>query len=388
MLTKSFWIGGFECACHRRRDGRRLDLIEATGHDRWLAADYERLRRLGMTTAREGVRWHLIEPSPGRYDFSSLLPMVRTARDLGIQVIWDLCHYGWPDDLDVFGARFADRFAAYAREVARVVREETGEPPLWAPVNEISFLSWAGGDVEYLNPFCRGRGFELKVQLVRATLAAIDAVWEVDPRARIVHADPAIHIAADPRRPEEAAAAEEQRLCQFQGWEMLRGGIWPQLGGAAPYLDVLGVNYYPGNQWVLNGGKIQRGEPLYRPFRAIVQEIWERFGRPMLITETGAEGEDRAPWLRYVSEEVRAARRAGVPVHGICLYPILDYPGWDDDRHCPAGLWGFCGDEGEREEHGSLAMELELQTELFRREEGTAEVQLATTEEEIEHAVF
>src|SRR5688572_22420997 len=114
MLTKSFWIGGFECACHRRRDGRRLDLIEATGHDRWLAADYGRLRRLRITTAREGVRWHRVEPSPGRYDFSSLLPMVRTAREQGIEVIWDLCHYGWPDDLDIFSAGFVDRFADYA----------------------------------------------------------------------------------------------------------------------------------------------------------------------------------------------------------------------------------------------------------------------------------
>ena len=32
-LFSSFVIGGFECSTHRHQDGRRLDLIAATGHD-------------------------------------------------------------------------------------------------------------------------------------------------------------------------------------------------------------------------------------------------------------------------------------------------------------------------------------------------------------------
>src|SRR3712207_8963919 len=39
------------------------------------------------------------ETAPGRYDWSSFLPMLRAARDRGIQVIWDLCHYGWPENI-------------------------------------------------------------------------------------------------------------------------------------------------------------------------------------------------------------------------------------------------------------------------------------------------
>ncbi len=38
-LFQSFFIGGFECATHRRRDGRRLDLLAATQHDVNAAAD-------------------------------------------------------------------------------------------------------------------------------------------------------------------------------------------------------------------------------------------------------------------------------------------------------------------------------------------------------------
>lgn len=348
---------------------------------------------MGFGTVRDGCRWHRIERSPGRYDFSSLLPQVRAAREAGVQVLWDLCHYGWPDGLDVFRPEFVDRFAEYARAVARLIASETDEVPWYCPINEISFWSWAGGDVGYLNPWATGRGFELKAQLVRACLAAVEAVWDVDSRARILHADPVIHIVADPKRPREREAAEASRLAQFQAWDMIAGRLWPQLGGGERYLDVVGLNYYPDNQWILDGPKIGREHPLYRPFREILAEVHERYGRPMLIAETGAQDGERTGWLAYVGQETRAARRAGVPVHGVCLYPILDYPGWDDDRHCRVGLWGLCGAGGERDVHQPLADEIERQRELFRREpaphfpDGERGFSRAP-EEEIEHAAF
>ena len=70
----------------------------------------------------------------------------------------------------------------------------------------------------------------------------------------------------------------------------------------------------------------------------MLRELWNRYGRPILITETGAEAGAGVGWLGYVSAEVRQARREGVPVEGICLYPVMDYPGWDDERHCHCGL--------------------------------------------------
>ena len=366
-MEKSFWIAGFECSCHRRRDGRRLDLIAATGHDRFAAVDYARLAGVGIGAARDGARWHLIERSPGRYDFSSLLPMVRAARDAGVQVIWDLCHYGWPEDLDIFRPSFVERFADYARAVAGLIAAETDEPPVFSPVNEISFWAWGGGDVAYLNPCATGRGFELKAQLVRAGLAAVDAIWSVEPRARILHADPLIRVVADPARPEDREAADAYDRAQLQAWDMLAGRLWPQLGGDERYLDVLGVNYYPYNQWFLDGPTIERESPFYRPLRELLADRWESHGRPLLIAETGAQDGERAPWLAYVGQEVRAALAAGVPVVGICLYPILDYPGWEDDRHCCCGLWGYPGEDGGRPLHAPLARELARQMELFAR---------------------
>lgn len=365
LLFQTFFLGGFECSCHRLRSGKRLDLINATGHDRHVRTDYRRLQALGIGTARDAVRWHLVETSPYRYDFSSVLPMLQAARETGVQVIWDLFHYGWPEDVDIFQPQFVNRFCAFARAFAHVFANETDSTPFISPVNEISYFAWAAGDAGYLNPFAFHRSFELKVQLVRAAIAATEAIWDRLPNARIVHADPAIHVTHDPAYPEQQAEVEGHRLAQYQAWDMLTGRLWPLLGGADKYLDIIGVNYYDHNQWLLGGEFIDPSHPLYRPFREMLGEIYTRYGRPMLIAETGVEGEARADWLNYIAKEVRMAMEAGVPVEGICLYPICDYPGWDDERCCQTGLWGYADENGNRALHEPLAVELQRQQQFF-----------------------
>jgi beta-glucosidase/6-phospho-beta-glucosidase/beta-galactosidase len=370
-LFKSFFVGGFECSTHRTKAGRRLDLIAATAHNTYAAADYLRLQSQGIRTVRSGIRWHLIEKSPGHYDFSSALQMIRHARETNTQIIWDLCHYGWPDYLDVLKPEFVQSFARMSRAFAELLANETNGVQFISPINEISFLAWASGEVGYFYPYTERRGFELKTQLVRAAIESIEAVWSVLPETRILHSDPVINIVADPYRPHERADAEGHRLAQYQAWDMLAGHMWPQLGGAEKYLDIIGVNYYPHNQWIHNTPAfnpslaLARTHKLYRPFKDILLEIQERYRRPLFIAETGAENETRVPWLAYIADEVAAARNAGAHIEGICLYPIINHPGWDDDRHCHNGLWDYANEEGEREIYGPLADELHRQQQRF-----------------------
>ncbi|MBE2272194.1 MAG: beta-glucosidase, partial [Anaerolinea sp.] len=324
-----------------------------------------RLREQGLYTARSGIRWHLIEPRPHHYDFSSVIPMLRAARSSDMQIIWDLMHYGYPDDLDPFKPEFVSRFTGMVRAFAQVYREETDQPAFFCPVNEISFFSWGGGDVGYLNPFATGRGFELKVQLARMAIHAIEAIWDVLPSARIVHVDPVIHIAHHPERPEDQATAEGHRVAQFQGWDLISGQMWEQIGGHPRYLDIIGLNYYSNNQWFHGGGGIiEQGSPHFRPFRDIAREVFTRYGRPMFIAETGAEDDMRPLWLRYMAGEARALIAEGIPLGGLCLYPILNHPGWDDDRHCHNGMWDYCDTDGEREICQPYADELRRQQAL------------------------
>jgi hypothetical protein len=362
-LFRSFFLGGFECSTHSRTDGTRLDLIASTGHDRFVEQDYRRLISRGIYACRDGLRWHLIERRSGHYDFSSFRPMLDAARRTGMQVLWDVCHYGWPDGLDVFSPRFINRFAAFARAAARVVISETNDTPWFSPLNEISFFSWAGGQKGILPPFARGRGSELKAQLVRATIAAIEAIRDVAPHARFVQVDPIIHIVTDPEMP-AAMVSEAHAYCraQFQAWDMLAGYVRHELGGDLRYLDVIGGNYYVHNQWVYGGKFIERTDPRYRPLSEMIGEVSRRYHRPFLLAETGIEDERRPEWLRYITNEIVVSLRAGLPVEGICLYPILNHPGWVDDRHCRNGLWDYCNDCGER------AIYIPLEDELVRQQ--------------------
>ena len=366
-LFESFFLGGFECSTHRLASGKRLDEIAFTHHDRFAHEDYLRLQEEGIRAAREGLRWHLIEVTQGSYDFSSLLPMLRAAQQTRTQIIWDLFHYGWPNWLDLFEPKFIDAFAKYARAFARLWREETDEILWVCPVNEISFFSWAAGDGGVFNPFCRGRGDELKERLVRTDIAACEALWEIDKRTRIAQIDPMINVLPlDPNNKEQTRAAEAYRLSQYEAWDMLTGRVKPHLGGAEKYLDIIGGNYYVHNQWVLGGAFIDQDNPRYRPFREMIKELYARYQRPFFIAETGIENELRPKWFRYVCTEARAALEDGVELQGICLYPIVNHPGWDDDRHCHNGLWDYPNEKGDREIYQPLADELQRQRKIFQ----------------------
>lgn len=362
-LFQSYFVGGFECSTQHRTDGLRLDLLRGTRHDMFAENDYRSMVAHGITTVRDGLRWHLVEQSAGLYDWSSFLPQLRAAQAVGVQPVWDVCHYGWPEDIDIWSPTFVDRFARFAGALAVVVRDECDAIPYYCPINEISFWAWAGGDTAAIGPFARRRGMDLKRQLVRATVAAIEAIRAVDTRARFVSVDPAIHIL--PKSPRQRIHAENARLAQYQAFDMVAGRLMPELGGKPEYLDIIGVNYYPHNQWFLNGASIRQGESLYRPLRDILAETWLRYGRPLFIAETGAEAERRVPWLRYVCDEAAAARENGVPVGGICLYPVTDYPGWSNDRHCPTGLLGYADGQGRRPVYEPLAAELLIQAARF-----------------------
>jgi hypothetical protein len=351
-LFRSFWLGGFESAHHINRQGVRLDLVAATQHDVQVDEDYARLRAHGFLTVREGMRWPLIDRGR-RLDFSSVLPMLSAAEQHGIEIVWSLCHYGWPEDVSLYSAGFVERFARYAAAAARLISDRSDAIPFYTPINEISFFAWGAAEKGLMHPYELGRGGRMKAQLVRASIAAMEAIWEVDPRARMLHVDPLIHVVTPAGRPDLARAAADQRASQFDAWDMLAGGLQPELGGHPRYLDVIGLNYYHANQWEhpdqrLRWEDIPRDER-WVPLHRLLQEVFHRYGRPLVISETSHFGAGRARWLREVADEVRTARLLRVPVEGLCIYPIIDRPDWEDPEHWHnSGLWDLRPGEDQR----------------------------------------
>ena len=362
---QSFFLGGFECSTHRLRNGKRLDLVHSTKHDQFATSDYQLLQEYGISTVREGLRWHLIEERPQHFDFSSAEPIIRAARETGTEVIWDFWHYGWPDDIDILSAEFVHRFTRFALAATELL-SESFEAPLICPVNEISFFSWAGGEAGIFNPFAKHRGGEMKNQLVRASIEAIGPMREINPRVRICHIDPMINVI--PERPENAADANAYHQSQFEACDMIMGAKAPELGGRPEFVDLIGVNYYIHNQWTYPGragSMLVPSDPRYRHVRDLLQENYARFHKAIFIAETGIEDETRPAWLRYMCNEIYAAMAEGVPVQGICLYPILNHPGWDDDRHCYNGLLDYADEIGKRKAYAPLVRELARQAEIL-----------------------
>ena len=346
-IFRSFWMGGFESACHVNDGGVRLDMLASTQHDRFVIDDYENARTMRIGTVRDTVRWHRVEVTPYCYDFASLDPYIEAARDCDVEVIWDLLHYGCPDGLDIYSSEFVPRFASFCGATAEHLQSRLPAPRFYTPVNELSFFAWAAGEVGWFHPYSRHRGTDLKQQLVRAWIAAVDAVRVADPGARIVSVEPLIHTVPPLGQPDHDGRAAAQNESQWEAWDMICGRAQPELGGAEHYLDIVGVNFYHDNQWEIPGGEkvhwhIKPRDPRWVPFSRLLRTAYERYRRPMIIGETSHVGVGRAEWLSELTDEVIVAVHAGVPLEGICLYPLIDRFEWNNPAHWHnSGLWDF-----------------------------------------------
>jgi beta-glucosidase/6-phospho-beta-glucosidase/beta-galactosidase len=344
-----FFFGGYECSTQVDRSGVRRDMVAETQHDRLRDEDYAAARGIGMTVIREGVPWHRIDVA-GSLDMAPFDCLVEATTRHGLTPIWDLFHYGFPDDLDPFRPAFAERFARYAGAIARRHRQLTGVGGWYTPVNEPSFMAWAGGEVGWFAPFGQGRGYDLKMRLVRAAIAAMAAIRAEDPESRFVNVDPTCHAVAPADAPELGEEAAMFTSYQWQAWDMIAGHGWHDFGGGPELLDVVGVNYYLTGQWEhCRGGHLAFDDPRRRPFREILGDVAHRYpGHPIVVAETGCWGDLRVPWLRMIVEECDAAIASGVPLMGVCLYPLIDMTEWH------AGHWMHFGAWDVEDVHGQL----------------------------------
>jgi beta-glucosidase/6-phospho-beta-glucosidase/beta-galactosidase len=359
-----FFMAGFECSSHRRRDGVRLDLIKATGHDRHVLRDYRQCKELGFGTLRDGLRWHLIEKSPGQYDWSSWLPALEAAERAGVQVIWDLFHYGSPDHVDQAADDFPERFTEFAMAAIEFQQSVSSRPPLVCPLNEINFMSWAV-EVEYFPRVGPKKVGWFKRQLVRTAITAARAIRRRWPKATIVWAEPLVHVAPHNQRRPAVRRAEQYRLGQFEAYDWILGKAEAELGGDPSLVDLIGLNFYPHNQWYYRGPTIPMGHHEYRPLADMLMEVAERYEKPIFLSETGAEGTGKPSWLHYVCAEVREAMSRGADIRGLCWYPITSYPGWDNSRHAETGLLSTIVSDGTRHVDQRLLAEFEVQREQF-----------------------
>lgn len=379
------WMTGFECSTFPQTG---MDELALTQHDRFWGSDIVRARDAGCRVVRYGIRWHVVNPRPHQWDWSSVDGPMELMRHLDMEPIVDLFHFGVPEWLGtgVLTSIFPDFQAELCREFARRypwVRWYT-------PTNEPYIMAQFGGETGAWYPY--GQGSRTFVQAIRNVARGLCEGWgeivRERPDARMMVSDTCeYHHAPDERAAEHAAFLNERRFLMHDLYGgrlgddhamrpfLLEHGmderdLWWFEEHPAP-LDVVGLDHYPHSEHAYRIGSrgelVDETQPLELQLGPgeLARQYHARFGRPVLFAETGAPGDDatKIAWLERVVDATRSARESGVPVIGITWWGLIDQVDWGSGlrRHDyqidPTGLYSlqWNGDRLERVPTGALA---------------------------------
>ncbi|MFF5289792.1 family 1 glycosylhydrolase [Paractinoplanes globisporus] len=332
----------------------RLDEHALTGHDRNWREDMAAAARFGASGLRYGVSWPRVCPAPGVHDWSELDERLEFAvRELGLTVIADLVHYGTPTWLSGafadprYPGAVADFASAFAARYRGLVDHLT---PLNEPLTTASFCGLRGVWPPALTGW--DGWVTVTLSIVEGIRRTVDAVRAVNPDAVIVHVEAAALyetrddmlaertglLAGIGHLPTELLLGRVTADHPLRTWLISHGAPDAILDGllARPTnLDVLGVNYYPD----LTPRVIERVDGSIRQVTAnrwtgglelALRTAGERFGLPMMVTETSIEGDEtvRRSWAEESIATVRRLRAEGLDIRGYTWWPLLDFVDW------------------------------------------------------------
>ena len=136
--------------------GRTLDEYELTQHYRFWREDLDLAASLGVRHMRYGIPWYKVNPAPGVFDWSWTDEVLEyMVRDLGIQPIVDLMHYGCPLWLEreFVNPEYPERVAEYTRAFVERYKDLT---VYYTPLNEPWMNTWQCGYIAAWPPYLRG----------------------------------------------------------------------------------------------------------------------------------------------------------------------------------------------------------------------------------------
>jgi beta-glucosidase/6-phospho-beta-glucosidase/beta-galactosidase len=373
--TDFLWATGIEdtfITAPHPLTGRILDEYELTGHYAKWREDLDRIAELGVSAARYGVPWYLMNPSPARWDWSFVDRTLDHLLDRGVQPIVDLIHYGLPSWMgDAF---LSPDFPARAAEFsARLADRFKGRIFYYTPLNEPRVTAWYCGRLGWWPPFMKSwKGFlTVLIAVCRGIVRIVEALRAVDPRIVPVHVDATdLYETQDPALTDET---ERRQEIVFLALDLISGRVGPDhplhgwfhtLGGTDEdltyfrehrlELNLLGINLYPmfSRKIVARvSGTVRLKMPYASAeiIESLGQLYWNRYHCPLFIAETASVGSlsRRRKWLDDSVEAARNLRKSGVPLVGYTWWPLFALVTWAyrQGTHPPAyylkqmGLW-------------------------------------------------
>ena len=326
-----------------------VDLTETTGHATRWRQDLDLVGSCGVSRLRYPIRWHRVEPEPGRFDWAATDEVLGYLAEREMRPIADLVHHtsyprwltrGFDDN------RFRGAYLRYVEAFARRYPEVDS----YTLFNEPFTTFLMSGMLGTWPPHLEGvRGFvRLAANVLPVVAEASRMCRDLLPGARHVYVDTAErHSAANRWARGFAALVNDRRfllLDLFVGRPIEPGRPFVRevarvgrhgdelLAMDAGHVDVLGLDYYAHNQWQWHAPDRGRpNSPDPGTLASLFVEYWERYELPCILGETNIRGfaSDRASWLKYTLEQCELAREAGVPVEACCWYPFVDSTDWD-----------------------------------------------------------
>lgn len=395
-MTGFIWGAGIECSFLPHLN---VDQFNWTQHDRFWREDFIRAKNeLGISHLRYAFPWHVLEPTRGIFDWSCSDQRIAELEKLGINLILDVMHFGTPLWLKqaVGDPEFPEALEHFAQALVERYR---GRVKMWCPFNEPLMSALFSGDFGFWPPHARKwRGYmPVLSRIVQALNRSIRAIRRAMPEATIVHVDAAEVYKT--REKKLQTEVQRRNLRRFVVMDLLTGRMdqhhplfswltsygmseldieWFRANPQTP--DVLGLDYYAHSDWQLDTGATgairQRRADNPVGFYGVGNAYWQRYGIPLMLTETSIEGQpiNREIWLDSTIEHIRRLREEGVPVLGLVWWPMIDQLDWDGalthrvGKIHNVGLWNL-----QRQSDGTLKRVATPLVEQFKRAVQTGE---------------
>lgn len=373
-------LGGFE-STHIVGSGQ--DILGTTRHLEQWREDLSLLVESGIQELRYSIPWHRIERTAGCFDWSWLDGPMEFILESGLEPIVDpLHHTSFPEWLED-GFMNPDFVPLYSRFIDQIsnrycwVRHYT---VFNEPLATTIFCSYTGmwyphraSDRDYV---------AMTIQVARCISACIDLLRRKNREIEIVHVDTAEHHRAiDEGAREWVEFANERR---FMLLDLVLGRVnschplytYLKNNGATrealhwfedhpESVDLLGLDYYLHSEmeWFCPEERFRPHLRVYneqpRGFAGVAEDYVERYGKPILLSETNIRGtvEERITWLKFMEEQCEELAERGVDFRGFCWYPTIDSTDWANccTRYTcevdPQGIWWL--DSNRVTRHGS-----------------------------------
>ncbi|HWB54269.1 MAG TPA: family 1 glycosylhydrolase, partial [Tepidisphaeraceae bacterium] len=189
-FPRFLWGAGIECSFIPHMN---VDQFEWTQHNRCWRDDLKRAKHeLGISYLRYAFPWHELEPSPGRFNWAMADERLEEAKNLGLEILLDVMHFGCP--LWLKQAAGDPEFPeALERFTATIVERYRSLVKVWSPCNEPLVLALFSGDFGFWPPHARKwRGYmPVLSRVVQAVSRAIRAIRRTMPEATVLLCDAA-----------------------------------------------------------------------------------------------------------------------------------------------------------------------------------------------------